>query len=59
MMANFWLLWALAASRMPFAMTYYNRLRLAENRRILNIGACSNHYDIASCCHVNKDHVMP
>ena len=47
-MANFWLSCALAASRTPFAMTYYNWLQPAENRPI-NIGACRNDYDVTSC----------
>ena len=34
-MANFWLSCALAASRTPFAMTYYNRLQPAENRPMI------------------------
>ena len=46
-MVNVWLLCALAASRMPFAMTYYNQLQLAENRPI-NIGTGRNDYDVTS-----------
>ena len=43
-MANYWLSCALAESKMPFAMTYYNQLQPTDHMPSI----WHNHYDVMS-----------